>query len=122
MGTPSPFDFEKFYHDVCADLQNKGEVQNMSKQFSMLGDDNERIKFVLEKNFFGSVHWKDYNFSPKDRSESQKLRNLGNQVYQKNKLTEALEFYSQSICLAPHPLPPNTYLNPPQALAFNIHS
>ena len=48
------------------------------------------------------------------RSESQKLRNLGNQVYQKNRLSEALEYYSQSICLAPHPLPPNTYLNHPQ--------
>ena len=30
-----------------------------------------------------------------DRSESQKLRNLGNQVYQKNRLPEALEYYSQ---------------------------
>ena len=29
------------------------------------------------------------------RSESQKLRNLGNQVYQKNRLPEALEYYSQ---------------------------
>ena len=48
------------------------------------------------------------------RSESQKLRNLGNQVYQKNRLSEALEYYSQSICLAPHPLPPNTYLTHPQ--------
>ena len=49
-----------------------------------------------------------------DRQESQKLRNLGNQVYQKNRLTEALEYYSQSICLAPHPLPPNTYISHPQ--------
>eukprot|EP00092_Neocalanus_flemingeri_P020363 GFUD01022061.1.p1 GENE.GFUD01022061.1~~GFUD01022061.1.p1 ORF type:complete len:706 (-),score=132.76 GFUD01022061.1:307-2382(-) len=114
MGTQNPYDFETFYHAVCADLQTKGEVHSMSKQFSLLGDDNERIKFVLEKNFAGSVHWKDFNFSPKDRSESQKLRNLGNQVYQKNRLSEALEYYSQSICLAPHPLPPNTYLNHPQ--------
>ena len=86
----------------------------MSKQFSLLGDDNERVKFILEKSFTNSVHWKDFNFSPKDRSESQKLRNLGNQVYQKNRLSEALEYYSQSICLAPHPLPPNTYLSHPQ--------
>jgi len=114
MAAPSSYDFETFYHAVCGDLTNKGEVHNMSKQFSLLGDDNERIKFVLEKNFAGSVHWKDFNYSPKDRSESQKLRNLGNQVYQKNRLSEALEYYSQSICLAPHPLPPNTYLNHPQ--------
>ena len=87
MGTQNPYDFETFYHAVCADLQTKGEVHSMSKQFSLLGDDNERIKFVLEKNFAGSVHWKDFNFSPKDRSESQKLRNLGNQVYQKNSAT-----------------------------------
>ena len=115
MGTQqNQYDFETFYHAVCADLQNKGEVQSMSKQFSLLGDDNERVKFILEKSFTNSVHWKDFNFSPKDRSESQKLRNLGNQVYQKNRLSEALEYYSQSICLAPHPLPPNTYLSHPQ--------
>ena len=99
MGTQNPYDFETFYQAVCADLQTKGDIHSMSKQFSLLGDDNERIKFVLEKNFAGSVHWKDFNFSPKDRSESQKLRNLGNQVYQKNRLSEALEYYSQSICL-----------------------
>ena len=114
MGHQTQYDFETFYHAVCGDLQTKGEVQSMSKQFSLLGDDNERVKFILEKNFTSSVMWKDFNFSPKDRSESQKLRNLGNQVYQKNRLSEALEYYSGSICLAPHPLPPNTYLTHPQ--------
>lgn len=48
----------------------------------------------------------------KDKSESQRLRNLGNQVYQKNKLIEALDYYSQSILLAPHPPPPNMFLMP----------
>ena len=67
MATPSSYDFETFYHAVCGDLTNKGEVHSMSKQFSLLGDDNERIKFVLEKNFAGSVHWKDFNYTPKDR-------------------------------------------------------
>ena len=57
--------------------------------------------------------WKDYNFVQKDRTESQRLRNLGNQVYQKNKLHEALDFYNQSICLAPHPPPPNAFLMHP---------
>ena len=69
MATPSSYDFETFYHAVCGDLTNKGEVHSMSKQFSLLGDDNERIKFVLEKNFAGSVHWKDFNYTPKDRSK-----------------------------------------------------
>ncbi len=32
------------------------------------------------------------------------------QVYQKNKLSDALEYYSQSICYAPHPPPPNSFL------------
>jgi len=96
MATPSSYDFETFYHAVCSDLNNKGEVQNMSKQFSLLGDDNDRIKFVLEKNFAGSVHWRDFNYSPKDRSESQKLRNLGNQVYQKNRLH--IQYYFNCAC------------------------
>ena len=67
MATPSSYDFETFYHAVCGDLTNKGEVHNMSKQFSLLADDNDRMKFVLEKNFTGSVHWRDFNYSPKDR-------------------------------------------------------
>jgi len=115
----SSYDFEHFYHAICSDLQGKGEVHNMSKHFSLLEDDNERMKFVLEKNFTSNLHWKDFNFTPKDRQESQKLRNLGNQVYQKNRLNEALEHYSQSICLAPHPLPPNTYINHSQEMEDN---
>ncbi len=114
-------DFETFYHSVCSDLQNRGEVHSMSKLFATLGGDEERLKFVLERNFGGGNppgggglaswgSWRDFNFSHKDRAESQRLRNLGNQVYQKNKLPEALEYYSQSICYAPHPPPPNSFL------------
>jgi hypothetical protein len=33
-------------------------------------------------------------------------------VYQKNKLPEALDFYNQSILLAPHPPPPNMFMMP----------
>jgi len=69
------------------------------------------MKFVLEKGFASSLQWKDFNFPVKDRVDSQRLRNQGNQVYQKNKLVEALELYTQSICLAPHPPPsPNTFV------------
>ncbi len=138
-GGPLQQDFESFYHSVCSDLQNRGEVHSMSKLFATLTSDEERMRFVLERNFGGGGgtsgmtswgSWRDFNFAHKDRAESQKLRNLGNQVrghrylgllsiltfvglfqvYQKNKLSEALEYYSQSICLAPHPPPPNSYL------------
>ena len=34
-------------------------------------------------------------------------------MYQKNKLQEALDYYNQSICLAPHPPPPNAFLMHP---------
>jgi hypothetical protein len=46
-------------------LSVQGEVQSMSKQFALMGDDCERMKFVLEKNFTSSLHWKDFNFSSK---------------------------------------------------------
>ena len=68
------------------------------------------FRFVLERNFAANLWWRDFNFALKDRGESQRLRNLGNQVYQKNKLAEALEYYSLSICYAPHPPPPNSFL------------
>ncbi len=109
-------DFESFYHAVCSDLQNKGEVTSMSKSFAQLADDEQRMRFVLEKNFASAstlpfaARWGDFNFSRKDRQESQKLRTQGNQVYQKNKLSDALEFYTRSILEAPHPPPPNSFL------------
>ena len=102
--------FETFYHNICSDLQNKGEVHSVSKKFSHFTNDEERMKFILEKDFSCSLNWKDFNFSPKDRVESQRMRNLGNQVYQKNKLSEALEFYTKSICFAPHPPPPKSFV------------
>jgi hypothetical protein len=102
--------FESFYHNICSDLQNKGEVHSVSKKFSHFASDDERMKFVLEKEFSTNLNWKDFNFSPKDRVESQRMRNLGNQVYQKNKLSEALEFYTKSICYAPHPPPPKSFV------------
>jgi len=106
--------FESYYHNICATLQSKGEVHSVSKVFAQLPSDEDRVKFVLEHRLFTSAMtfqwWKDYNFVQKDRSDSQKLRNLGNQVYQKNKLYEALDYYNQSICLAPHPPPPNAFL------------
>ena len=37
-----------------------------------------------------------------------------------NRLNEALEHYSQSICLAPHPLPPNTYINHSQVTCLSV--
>jgi hypothetical protein len=39
-----PSDFESFYHSVCSDLQNKGEVHSMSKLFSQLTTDDERMR------------------------------------------------------------------------------
>lgn len=109
-GPVKPPDFEAFYHSICADLQTKGEVHSMSKVFAHFHTDEERMRFILDKNFAGVLRFQEYNFDPKDRNESQRLRNQGNQVYQKNKLTEALEMYTQSICLAPHPPPPNSYV------------
>ena len=46
MGSLSPYDFEAFYHSICADLQTRGEVHSMSKQFSLMEDDNERYCFI----------------------------------------------------------------------------
>ena len=51
MGSLSPYDFEAFYHSICADLQTRGEVHSMSKQFSLMEDDNERYCFVGGASF-----------------------------------------------------------------------
>eukprot|EP00095_Tigriopus_kingsejongensis_P007491 maker-scaffold580_size130538-snap-gene-0.31 protein:Tk07491 transcript:maker-scaffold580_size130538-snap-gene-0.31-mRNA-1 annotation:"set and mynd domain-containing protein 4-like" len=132
-GSTHSTDFESFYHAVCSELQNQGEVHSMSKAFAQLTTDEDRIRFLIEKNF-AQTHlqlgagagkkannghsgtpnnagwWREFNFKHKDRAESQRLRNLGNQVYQKNRLSEALEYYTQSISAAPHPPPPNSFL------------
>ena len=112
-------DFESFYHGVCGDLQSRGEVHSMSKLFATLKSDSERINFILGGNGNGDFHIETrlrclsqfpVNYAAKDVKDSQKCRNLGNQLYQKNKLAEALEKYSESISAAPHPPPPHSYL------------
>ena len=73
--------FESYYHNICASLQTKGEVHSVSKVFAQLSSDEERVKFVLEHRLLTGAMtfqwWKDYNFVQKDRTESQRLRNLG---------------------------------------------
>ena len=73
--------FESYYHNICASLQSKGEVHSVSKVFAQLPTDEERVKFVLEHRLLTGAMtfqwWKDYNFVQKDRTESQRLRNLG---------------------------------------------
>ena len=73
--------FESYYHNICATLQTKGEVHSVSKVFAQLSSDEERVKFVLEHRLLTGAMtfqwWKDYNFVQKDRTESQRLRNLG---------------------------------------------
>ncbi len=99
-------DFESYYNNVLA----SPEIQQLPPPwvFAQLPTDEERVKFVLQNlNGLSIKFRKDFNFAQKDRAESQELRNLGNQEYQKNKLQEALDYYNQSICLAPHPPPPN---------------
>lgn len=75
--------FESYYHNICATLQSKGEVHSVSKVFAQLPSDEDRVKFVLEHRLLTGAMtfqwWKDYNFVQKDRSESQRLRNLGKQ-------------------------------------------
>ena len=55
MGSLSPYDFEAFYHSICADLQTRGEVHSMSKQFSLMEDDNERYCFILGGGVFFKI-------------------------------------------------------------------
>ena len=43
-------DFESFYHNVCSELQNAGEVHAMSKLFALLETDEDRVRFILERN------------------------------------------------------------------------
>ena len=75
--------FESYYHNICASLQTKGEVHSVSKVFAQLSSDEERVKFVLEHRLLTGAMtfqwWKDYNFVQKERTESQRLRNLGKQ-------------------------------------------
>jgi len=121
--TGSNTNFESYYHNICASLQSKGEVHSVSKVFAQLPNDEERVKFVLEHRLLTSSMtfqwWKDYNFMQKDRAESQRLRNLGNQVYQKNKLQEALDYYNQ-VCVPFSGSTIYSVMNYPSCLVLNV--
>ena len=87
-GSMGNTNFESYYHNICASLQTKGEVHSVSKVFAQLSSDEERVKFVLEHRLLTGAMtfqwWKDYNFVQKDRTESQRLRNLGRKETRQN--------------------------------------
>ena len=68
------------FQNVCATLRNRGEVHSVSKVFAQCNTDDERMRYVLEQNFANCLKWKECNFVKKDKSESHRLRDLGNQV------------------------------------------
>ena len=72
--------FRLFLQNVCTNLRNRGEVHSVSKVFSQCATDDDRMRYVLEQNFTSCLRWKDHNYLRKDKVESQRLRNLGNQV------------------------------------------
>ena len=68
------------FQNVCTNLRNRGEVHCVSKVFAQCSTDDDRMRYVLEQNFTNCLKWKEHNYVRKDKSESHKLRDLGNQV------------------------------------------
>lgn len=93
--------FQEWFNSISNVLTQSGRLKEISSQFGKLRSDDERIGFGLSLACVHDVMIVKPSFVPKSASESTRLRNEGNKLYQKNRYQEALEAYSQSIVNAP---------------------
>lgn len=93
--------FQEWFNTISSILNQSGHLKEVSTQFGLLRSDEERISFGLSLACVNDVMTVKHCFKPKSASESTRLRNEGNKLYQKNRYREAQEVYSSSILNAP---------------------
>ncbi|KAJ7372657.1 hypothetical protein OS493_017929 [Desmophyllum pertusum] len=93
--------FQEWFNTISSILNQSGHLKEVSTQFGLLRSDEERISFGLSLACVNDVMTVKHCFKPKSASESTRLRNEGNKLYQKKRYREALEVYSSSILNAP---------------------
>lgn len=93
--------FQEWFNSISTVLNQSGRLKEISSQFGQLRSDEERIAFGLSLGCVHDVMIVEPSFTPKSETESTKLRNEGNKLFQKNRYHEALGVYSRSILNAP---------------------
>ncbi|KAL9956585.1 hypothetical protein ACROYT_G038079 [Oculina patagonica] len=93
--------FQEWFKSISSILNQSGNLKEISSQFGLLRSDEERISFGLSLTCVHDVMSVEPCFNPKSASESARLRNEGNKLFQKNRYHQALEVYSCSILNAP---------------------
>lgn len=93
--------FQEWFNAISSVLNQSGNLKEISSQFGLLTSDEERISFGLSLSCVHDVMDVKPCFKAKSASESARLRNEGNRLFQKNHYCEALEVYSSSILNAP---------------------
>lgn len=93
--------FQEWFSTISSILKQSGRLKEISSQFGKLRSDEDRVSFGLSLACVHDVMTMKPSFKPKSATESTKLRNEGNKLYQKNRYHEALKVYSRSILSAP---------------------
>lgn len=93
--------FQEWFDSISSILNQSGHLKEISTKFGSLRSDEERVSFGLSLACVHDVIKVKPCFKHKSASESAKLRNEGNKLFQKNCYHEALEVYSCSILNAP---------------------
>ena len=93
--------FQEWFNSISNILNQSVDVKKFSAQFGLLRSDEERISFGLNLACIHDVIKVEPCFNPKLAAESNRLRNEGNKLYQKDRYLEALEVYTYSILNAP---------------------
>lgn len=93
--------FQEWFNSISSILNQSGNLKEISSQFDLLRSDEERISFGLSLACVHDVMTVEPCFNPKSASQSARLRNEGNKLFQKKRYHEALEIYSRSILNAP---------------------
>ncbi|GLG94637.1 Uncharacterized protein GBIM_01812 [Gryllus bimaculatus] len=94
---------DNMYENLCNILKAQGRVEKISKSFSEMTNDNDRVTVVY--NLLADMQllpsFQKLKIRSKNASESTRLRNEGNKLFQRKNDNEALKLYTQSIMCAP---------------------
>lgn len=94
-----PETFNKIRQEFMRHLSQSSDVNKLSKEFSALNSNFERVDFVLP--LLKDFESKNYFYEDKKCDQiSIDLREKGNKCFKSKKLYEAWEFYTKSICHA----------------------
>ena len=94
--------FDDWFKTLSNIFQAAGDIDDVSDKFSQCPSDEEKFAFLWDMDIIHSSLNIPSDYEGKSSVKAKELRSKGNEAFQKNSYTMALEFYTQSVAFAPN--------------------